>query len=177
MAATILVDTREQKPLRFRSPTKRATLKEGDYSITGCSGKGGIVVERKSLNDLYGTMLKSRARFRRELRRMAIGGYGFTVVVVESSFLKVRRGHRLTTANGELVARMFLADCMEHGVAAVFCSGRVEAAVLVESMLLAYRDGKVSQRFADARTRGVVGGEGGTKAAKARTHARVRARR
>jgi ERCC4-type nuclease len=76
---TILVDTREQDPLTEwpeGTVTERATLDTGDYSIKGY--ETSFTVERKSLDDLVGTMLnayesnprKPPKRFNNELWRM-----------------------------------------------------------------------------------------------------------
>jgi len=67
---TALVDTREQTPLNlYPLKFKRAGLKTGDYSIEGYENQ--IVVERKSLNDFVACITRERARFERELERMA----------------------------------------------------------------------------------------------------------
>ena len=65
---TLLVDTREQRPLYFGEgvPQRRATLPTGDYSVEGCEGL--IAIERKSLGDLFGTVGQGRERFEREIR-------------------------------------------------------------------------------------------------------------
>jgi ERCC4-type nuclease len=48
---TILIDTREQRPLDFGSQlTRRATLATGDYSVEGLADS--VAIERKSLADL-----------------------------------------------------------------------------------------------------------------------------
>jgi ERCC4-type nuclease len=57
----VLVDTREQLPLSFeRFPNwiageRRATLKTGDYTVEGM--ETALVLERKSLGDLIGTLM------------------------------------------------------------------------------------------------------------------------
>ena len=49
----LLVDTREQRPLRFSHlPAESATLYTGDYSVKGLEEY--FAVERKSLADLAG---------------------------------------------------------------------------------------------------------------------------
>jgi ERCC4-type nuclease len=63
----ILIDTREQKPLFPSSP--RATLSVGDYTTKKL--KGRFHIERKSLQDLYGTLTKGNGRFKYELFRAA----------------------------------------------------------------------------------------------------------
>lgn len=104
---TVLVDSREQAPWRFdgfdtdRSqsgaavrplwiPVRWQGLPTGDYSIEtpeGVSLAGKIVVERKSLADLYGTLGAGRERFAAEHERMAeiVANGGYACVVVEAS--------------------------------------------------------------------------------------------
>lgn len=86
---TIIIDTREQRPYSFKGlfadakqkslpltiPTVRGTLHTGDYSIQGMEN---CLVERKSKEDLYGSIAK-RANFIGRLERMheiaEAGGY------------------------------------------------------------------------------------------------------
>lgn len=80
---TIVIDTREQRPLCFDNvitkesagsrvavsiPTKTRGLKSGDYSIEGYERT--FALERKSSSDLIGTISRGRERFERELARM-----------------------------------------------------------------------------------------------------------
>jgi len=62
----ILVDTREQLPL-FQSV--RCTLCVGDYTTEKL--KNVFHIERKSLQDLYGTLVQGNSRFKAELFRAA----------------------------------------------------------------------------------------------------------
>lgn len=99
---TIKVDTREQLPLSFdglhirgvsKLPTITAKLDEGDYSVVGFEDK--LFIERKSANDLYGTMFRGRDRFERELER-TMGKQEKKFLVIESSpylFLKYMENH------------------------------------------------------------------------------------
>lgn len=78
----VICDTREQFPFGFQGirgrasqknrplivPVKLAGLTTGDYSIEGL--EDWITIERKSLADLFGTILGDRERFERELSRM-----------------------------------------------------------------------------------------------------------
>ena len=68
----IVIDTREQNQL-FKHSLKglavvRDTLKYGDYSVRGF--ESSIVVERKSLPDLLGSLGGGRERFKRELEHL-----------------------------------------------------------------------------------------------------------
>ena len=61
----ILQDTREQLPLFKEAVTQ--TISEGDYTTDKLLGK--FHIERKSLSDLYGTLIQGHARFKREILR------------------------------------------------------------------------------------------------------------
>lgn len=76
----VLIDTREQLPYGIPGAT-RATLKEGDYSVEGFEGR--VAVERKSLTDFLGCVGGARARFKRELERLA--KYEYAALVVEAT--------------------------------------------------------------------------------------------
>ncbi len=90
---TVIFDTREQLPFLFTQPlrigtksfaiqAKRATLKSGDYSIEGFEDK--IAIERKGICDFFNTLGQGRARFTRELERLAT--YTVAVIVVEAEW-------------------------------------------------------------------------------------------
>lgn len=68
----ITTDTREQLTLdftKFRGVSSvRGTLKTGDYSIQGYDDT--ICFERKSVQDLVGTLIGGHSRFLREMERM-----------------------------------------------------------------------------------------------------------
>jgi ERCC4-type nuclease len=92
---TVVVDTREQSPYLFLGltggprrrplplavPTMRAGLPVGDYSILGYPQ---IVVERKSKEDLYGSVSR-RSNFVGRLERM--DELIYSAVVVEAEYL------------------------------------------------------------------------------------------
>ena len=79
---SVIVDSREQSPWMFRNfkadarqnylplvvRTVTKGIKSGDYSIEGFEDR--VAVERKSLQDLYGTLSQGRERFERELARL-----------------------------------------------------------------------------------------------------------
>jgi DNA excision repair protein ERCC-4 len=67
---TILVDTREQAPLRFSTSVsvEVATLDTGDYSVAGCTDQ--VRIERKSLPDLVACVGPERERFLDCCRRL-----------------------------------------------------------------------------------------------------------
>lgn len=93
---TVVIDNNEQHPfafLNFRAdahqkfrplvvPTVTRSLDTGDYSIEGFEHL--VTVERKSLEDLYGTLGQNRDRFERELLRMS--AMDFCAIVIEASW-------------------------------------------------------------------------------------------
>lgn len=94
---TIKIDTREQRPYSFlhlRADARqhgrpldvafvRGTLPTGDYSIEAMESV--VAIERKSKEDLFGTLGGGRARFTRELERLNELPHAF--VIVESDWL------------------------------------------------------------------------------------------
>jgi ERCC4-type nuclease len=93
----IVVDSREQLPYGFSGltgpageglvvPTLVKGLPSGDYSIEGLEDR--VAVERKSLDDLYGSVTWGRERFEREIERLAELP-GFACVVIEATWPEI----------------------------------------------------------------------------------------
>ena len=94
----VIADTREQQPYTFEGltcdsidgggpltvPVIRDTIDAGDYALQGYTG---CAVERKSLQDLYGTIGQGRNRFERELERLS--KLRFAAVVIEATWPEV----------------------------------------------------------------------------------------
>ena len=101
---TVVIDTREQKPLEFSRLTAiRGTLHTGDYSVQGLEGV--VAVERKSVPDMVNSLTKERARFMAEIERMR--GYWFRRLAVIGSPTELqtvlnRRRVTLNTIAGNL---------------------------------------------------------------------------
>ena len=112
---TIAIDTREQSPFAFSGFTTteakgskpigikaiRKTLATGDYSIEGMEDK--VTIERKSTADLFSTLTSGRARFIRELERMA--SLQYSAVVIESDFLEIGKPQPFTSTNPFAILR------------------------------------------------------------------------
>lgn len=87
----ILIDTREQLPLdfgRYECEVEYTTLSSGDYSVKGFDIKAAI--ERKSEDDLLGSITQGRKRFEAELARLR--GYELKVVVCETNWHRLAKG-------------------------------------------------------------------------------------
>ena len=99
---TVVVDTREQHPYTFTGfsedaakqyrplvvHTSRQGLQSGDYAIQGLELQCSI--ERKSLPDLFGTLIGDRERFERELDRL--NQMMFAAVIVEAGWEAIWAG-------------------------------------------------------------------------------------
>ena len=104
---TVIVDTREQLPYTFDSieiggkrlvvPTDFQTLQSGDYSIRGMENL--VTIERKSVNDFYGSITTGRSRLEAEFERME--SMQFSAIIVEGRLESVLEptlhGRRITS--------------------------------------------------------------------------------
>src|SRR5690554_3126729 len=84
LSPTILIDTREQCPLVIRRyPVEVIGLPVGDYGIRGFSDwhNPAFIIERKSLDDLAGSLFQGRNRFMAEIEKMR--QFGFRALVIE----------------------------------------------------------------------------------------------
>ena len=131
---TILVDTREQIPFQFEYKgkpfrTERATLKTGDYMIAGYPD---AVVERKSLDDLFGCIGNSRERFENELQRML--SFSSRLVVVESPFNVLACGDYRSKIHPKAAVGSIL-GWMAWGIPFVFADHAHHAAQLTANFL------------------------------------------
>jgi hypothetical protein len=134
---TILIDTREQRPLSFGDiPVRREALETGDYSCI-CDDKDlrdVVVIERKSVSDLLGCIGGQRERFERELTRLA--QIPFRAIVIEGSIPDLLEATHESKLHPRAVIGSVLAWAFKYGVAPVFCSGRPYAAAAVRTMLM-----------------------------------------
>ena len=80
----IYIDTREQKPLRFKGEIEVKTLKFGDYAFSDEKAACNCHIERKSLSDFIGTMSGGHERFVNEIER-AQEQEAYLIILVEES--------------------------------------------------------------------------------------------
>ena len=136
----VAIDTREQHPFTFQFaavPTRIVTLRTGDYSILGMEQL--VCVERKSKEDLYGSVTRGRARFEKEMQRMQ--HFPRACVVVESSPEELRRGMDMSRIDPEVVFHTALSWSGRYHIPWYFVSTRAEAERLTLTFLrFAWRD-------------------------------------
>ena len=122
----IIIDSREQKPYDFGCinpppAVEVAALKAGDYSLKGFEGR--IAIERKSLQDAFGTFGTGRKRFERELERMI--GLQFAAVVIEADWdTIVRRPPLRSQLHPKTVVASIAAWCQRYRIHFWTCPNR-----------------------------------------------------
>ena len=133
---TIIVDSREQRPFEF-SPgirTERRALTVGDYSLGGLEDR--VVVERKTLGDLLGSITHDRERFVRELRQLR--AFSLAVLVVEATWGEILLKQYRAAVHPNSVIGSLMAFCIKYGVMPILAGDHVTGAQLTERLLLNY---------------------------------------
>lgn len=132
----VLVDSREQKPLRFRSlRSERATLKSGDYSVRGPGFdlRDTVLIERKSVADLVSSLGTGRARFEREMERLARVRWRY--LVIEGEWRELAAGTRFSGLTPKQIVSPMLAWQMKYDLHVIAMPDRAWAARAVEMLL------------------------------------------
>lgn len=150
----VVIDTREQKPLALPCPSVRGTLRSADYGLTA-EHDHQVYVERKSLQDLVGTLSERETRagdsnlqrFTRELERATeIGAY--VVLLVEQKLSDCLAYHTIPYLRRQFANVRITPEHVFHNLRdllqqfpftmqALFVDGRVEAANAVVRVLAA----------------------------------------
>jgi ERCC4-type nuclease len=139
---TVVIDTREQHPFSFDSITGdrgrvvevvtcRAGLKTGDYSIQGIEDL--VAIERKSKTDLYGTVGRGRARFEREIERLAT--LDAAAVVIECDLASLLRAPERSRVSPSSVLNSLIAWSVRHRIPVWPCPGRRFAEIVTYRLL------------------------------------------
>lgn len=131
----VIIDTREQTPWTFEGEkgivTTRAKLDAGDYSIIGLERR--VAIERKSLDDWTGTVIRDRNRFYRELELLR--AYDFRCVIIEAGVREIMK-HRYTSQASPASVLAFVGEVTVAQSVPVYLAGsRAEAQVLAATFL------------------------------------------
>jgi DNA excision repair protein ERCC-4 len=125
-----LVDTREQRPYEF--PCSRVqTLTTGDYSIAGFEDR--IAIERKTKEDAYSSLGYDRARFQREVERLAQLHFG--AIVIESSLPDFLYPPPFSRLHPRAAIGTLLAWSVRFGIHIHFVGDRAHGQALTGSLL------------------------------------------
>lgn len=134
----IIVDTREQDPFIFpQDDVEVSKLDFGDYYAPQTSGS--LYVERKSLNDLLGTIGKDRVRFEKEIDR-AREQDSYLVVLIEESLDQALqfKPKGKTRYLGGVGAMSIMRQLMQkhNNIQFIFCNGVKSATDTARAILL-----------------------------------------
>lgn len=133
---TILVDSREQRPLRFKNAKcERATLHTGDYSarVDSVDLRDVVGIERKSISDLVGSLGGGRDRFERELTRLSRIRWRF--LIIEGEMREIAAGTRFSSLTPKQIISPLLAWQAKYGLHILTAPDRAWAARMVELTL------------------------------------------
>lgn len=149
----VIVDSNEDHPWTFQGitssarqgsreliiKTHRKRLETGDYSIVGHETE--IAIERKSLEDLYGTVAGRRENFEKEHQRMQqiLSFGGVAAVVIEASLDKALDDAPMYTSyKPTALLGTWVWWQMRYGVPWCWCGTRAHAELVCYRMLDAF---------------------------------------
>ena len=136
----IKIDTREQSFLRMPGKFEIATLNYGDYFLSDFDKSGRIVIERKSLPDLIGSVGRNYDRFDQEIARAEKDG-AYVFVLVEEKINKSLNFSSLPYIKNVKATEEFIFFKMRQliqkftNLQFVFCNGRPHMISLIEKLL------------------------------------------
>jgi len=123
---TVVIDTREQRPFdlgRFNNwigGVEVDTVKHGDYTVRGMEHL--LALERKSLEDLVGTLTQRREQFLRLCESLAT--YRHRAIIIEASLEDVKSPYPsgYTTAHPNGIAGSLDAIEAKYGIGIIYTS-------------------------------------------------------
>lgn len=111
--------------------TKRATLKHGDYSIAG--HEKHIIIERKSVPDLFTSFTATRSRML--IRLEAMGKFKCSALIVEGDIWDILKGSKHSGVNGRLLFGSVSTFCAFNGVALILAGDRLGAQTTAQHLI------------------------------------------
>ena len=128
----IIIDSREQQPLEFKHELLTGMVREkldvGDYRGRYENGKESrIIIERKSIGDLFGTLTKGYKRFRKEIERAREADLCL-ILCVEGSYTKVSGGYKHSKRPAREIQEQLRTIWVKYGVTHTYCVSRAEMA-------------------------------------------------
>lgn len=129
----IIIDSREQRPWSF-SPDVRTEvdgLKTGDYSLKGFEEQ--VAIERKSLDDLVGSLTQGRRRFMAEMERLL--EIPVRALIVEATTEEILQQRYRSRAHPSSIMGSCV-SLIRRGIPVLFASNRYTAATWAERLLL-----------------------------------------
>lgn len=137
----IIIDTREQKPLvfnhKFITSVEVKGLNVGDYGAMSSEYVHPVVFERKSINDLYGTLSGGYERFKAEIERAKEQNTKI-IIIVEGHLKRILMGTAFSKRTPESIVYQLFTLRVRYDVETVFCANREEMAEYITQFYIAH---------------------------------------
>lgn len=136
----LIIDSREQKPLEFRSGVFEEIVVEGipfgDYwsEINGIQVP--ICFERKGIGDLFGTMGKGYERFKKEMERAKEAKFHL-ILAIEGTIKDVYKGFEHSSIKGESMLKKLAMLRVRYDLEVLFFEDRRSMARWIEEIFSA----------------------------------------
>lgn len=153
----LIIDTEEQRPLFIEHGSiskkdysgellvTRQHLEVADYSLKGFTDKEGIIIERKSVDDLYSSLFGDWERERRKLERMA--NWFRKWLLIEDTEANVLRYREYSKVSPNSMRGRLCEIELRLGIPIYFANGRLEAERFILYRLTKFmrlkREGKI----------------------------------
>ncbi len=124
----ILVDSREQRPLKFGCDWERRCLPVADYGASFSEGHlHSTIFERKSISDLYGSLTQGYDRFRKMFQKAAVLNIK-VIIGIEGSKEKVLNGYDHSARDPKSILVQLETIDKKYGVESIFFPSRISMA-------------------------------------------------
>ncbi len=137
----LIIDTREQRPLVFNhkliTEVEVKGLPFGDYGAMSSDYQHPVVFERKSINDLYGTLSQGYERFKREIERAKEQNYRI-IIIVEGSLKRILMGTAFSNRTPESIIYQLFTIRVRYDVETVFCPTREDMSEFITQFYIAH---------------------------------------
>jgi len=136
---SVIVDTREQLPYQFYRQKHIKVVKDkliaGDYALKDYEDK--IIIERKTLPDLYGIIGNGRDRFKRELQQLK-DGCEFPILLIEGNVSDIFNEFALpyySKIHPNAVIGSLISWSVKYGVHIIFAGNRTKGELITAKYL------------------------------------------
>lgn len=124
----LIVDTREQKALDFKGiegieKIEDQCLPYGDYAAVVHDKFLPILVERKNMSDLFGTMTSGYDRFKKEMARAAEAKHKL-ILAVEGTYSEVYQGIEHSQFDGRSMVKKLAMLHAKYDLEVWYCETR-----------------------------------------------------
>ena len=145
----LIRDTREQSKLLFPSEIE-VIDKKLDFGDYGCELSDGhfvpIVHERKSINDIFGTLGQGYDRFKREIIRCQEAKFRM-ILLIEGTLTKVGKGIKHSARNPDSLLDQIFTLFVRYKIIPVFAKDPTEASRWITLFYsLCYRDWETDRK-------------------------------